>query len=553
SDISIRGANSQSALLLIDGRPINTGYFGGADLSLIPVSQIEKVQVIKGPASVRYGANSLGGIVNIVTRGGVYTSPQVTVRGLFGGLGHRELNGAAGGNFGNYTGWITVEDVGWNGTPLSNDFSADGNEDGGTRSNSDLERKGINLKVARNFHNRGYLSLMAGHVQAKKGLPGSTVRDEYWRFVDWRRSGGNISNLYYITRDLHLKSSLFANLLNDELVSYRDETYSYDNIKFDSQMRSLTWGGSLELDWNGLNAHELAAGVKVSTDRTKRRDIDKGESWTHSSDRTVSVYMEDNYQPGSNVMLTAGVGSYSYYMKETDRSISSLGFMTGLSRRWNGDITTRLAASRSVFFPTQHNLYSPGRGNPDLQPEEARKYELSLEFDADNRSGTHSQFLLTVFLQQTTNQIDLSPVSGMFVNRNRMVGWGIETGFNREVNRWFDLECTLSTLNWTTNDWTLYNTPHLKLSGRLSLLAQFRTRGYLEASWFGKRRAPADGDDSRDMPAYVVLNGNASHSLNRWTTLKLVVRNIFDAYYEEVYGYPGPGRQVLGGVELKLL
>ncbi len=54
SDMHIRGANSQSILILVDGHPLNTGYRGEADLSMIPVSQIERIQIIKGPASVAY-------------------------------------------------------------------------------------------------------------------------------------------------------------------------------------------------------------------------------------------------------------------------------------------------------------------------------------------------------------------------------------------------------------------------------------------------------------------------------------------------------------------
>lgn len=327
-----------------------------------------------------------------------------------------------------------------------------------------------------------------------------------------------------------------------------DETYSYDNIKFDSQMHSLTWGGSLECEWNGLNNHNLVAGVKVSTDQTKRRDVDVTEDWTNSSVRTISVYTEDNCQLGQNMMLTAGVGSYSYYMKETDRSISSLGYMTGLSKQWSESIKTRLAASRSVFFPTQHNLYSPGKGNPDLKPEEAQKYELSLELNSENRYQAGTGLQLTLFLQQTRNQIDLSVVTNQFININEIDSWGIEAVFSHELSRWLGLECGVSTINWNLNNGTLYNTPNLKLNGRMLAQTPFRTNAFLEASWFDERK----GDNTQNLPSYLVVNGNVSYSLKQWITLKLVMRNIFDTNYEEVYGYPGLGRQILGGFEVRM-
>ena len=66
--VKIRGASSDQVLVLLDGIPYNDPHNGGLDLSIISADNIEKIEIIKGPASVIYGANAMGGVVNIITK-----------------------------------------------------------------------------------------------------------------------------------------------------------------------------------------------------------------------------------------------------------------------------------------------------------------------------------------------------------------------------------------------------------------------------------------------------------------------------------------------------
>src|SRR4029453_10427581 len=90
SNISIRGANSKQVQVLVDGMRVKSSTTGEADLSDISPDLIERIEVIRGPQSTLYGADAIGGVVNIITKGG---------KGPFSGA----VEGGAG-NYDTYTG-----------------------------------------------------------------------------------------------------------------------------------------------------------------------------------------------------------------------------------------------------------------------------------------------------------------------------------------------------------------------------------------------------------------------------------------------------------------
>ncbi|HEY4087607.1 MAG TPA: TonB-dependent receptor plug domain-containing protein, partial [Bryobacteraceae bacterium] len=75
--VSIRGAQSNFTLVMIDGIPVNdsTNLLGGAfDLTTLPVSNIEQVEIVRGPLSSIYGSDAIGGVINFISRKGAKKS-----------------------------------------------------------------------------------------------------------------------------------------------------------------------------------------------------------------------------------------------------------------------------------------------------------------------------------------------------------------------------------------------------------------------------------------------------------------------------------------------
>lgn len=548
SDLSIRGANTQSMLFLVDGRPVNTGYFGGADLSLIPSDQIEKIQIIKGPAGVAYGANSLGGIVNVITRGGLNSSPCITVSSQFSSDNYREYKISAGADIGDYTGWFTYSDLSWDATRLSDEYIPSSLEDGEKRDNSDLRRSALNMKLARDLGSLGYASISYGYTNAEKGLPSSIYKPEYWRYADWLRQGGNLAVLLKPYSTLNLKLDAFRNNYADELVNYLDNTYSTDKIDYDSDMHSLTWGGSVEASWEGIAQNILSIGTRFNEDHSQRRDLRPETPWINSTSHLTSLYIEDSYSFRKDITATAGIGSYGYSLLQSGTDIQSTGYMAGVSKDIDSGLSMALATSRSIFFPTHHNLFSAGRGNPDLEPEEAWKYEFKINSDTESSREGFLSFEMSLFYNRMRNQIDLDSNTRLFINIKSLSTWGMETAFNARLNRHYSLETTLAVMDWDAGNDELYSTPHVKAGIRGSFKDFIKSKGYVEATMFRERLASIGGERIDTMPAYLVVNVGYKYMPVDLVTFNLDVRNLLDRDYEEVYGYPAPGRLILGGM-----
>ena len=95
--VSIRGFDQNQVKVLIDGVPARESYFGTVDLSMLPADAISKITISKGAGSVLYGSNTMGGVINIITKNGGKT-PQTALTVSFGDYGAANCTLSHGGN-----------------------------------------------------------------------------------------------------------------------------------------------------------------------------------------------------------------------------------------------------------------------------------------------------------------------------------------------------------------------------------------------------------------------------------------------------------------------
>ncbi|HEX7400533.1 MAG TPA: TonB-dependent receptor plug domain-containing protein, partial [candidate division Zixibacteria bacterium] len=210
TEIKLRGFSSEQVLILVDGRPVNLPYYGDLDLTSLPVSNISKIKVIKGPAASIYGANTMGGVVNIVTK---RTAQKRTGDLLFSFGQAHTWNSIL--NFGakiqNLDFWFSAGKSKSDGFYVSHDFQPGKWEDGDLRENSDYDRFNLDGKLNYKFSPKTDLSLSLGYFNGEKGLPGGVNEDlpRFWRFVEWKRRYFDLAGESYLGTKWYLKAKLY--------------------------------------------------------------------------------------------------------------------------------------------------------------------------------------------------------------------------------------------------------------------------------------------------------------------------------------------------------
>ncbi len=200
---SLRGSEDRQIAVLVDGIPLTLGWDHRTDLSVIPLTAIENIRLIRGLSSVLYGPNVLGGVVSVnVARGSDRRDAPEPLM-LTGGVdqtGATQLGGTGGALLEGGSGqWVIRGGLGHrrrDGHPLSNRLTLESQDqeellssDGSLRLNSDMQHFDGFLSARYRGDGGGWLSLGASGYSAERGVPPEVNEDEprLWRYPEqWR-------------------------------------------------------------------------------------------------------------------------------------------------------------------------------------------------------------------------------------------------------------------------------------------------------------------------------------------------------------------------------
>ncbi len=380
TETRIRGFRSSDVLVLLDGRPINPGYYGKVDLSMLPLDNLAKISIIKGPASVAYGANSMGGVINIVTQNGL-EKPHTILDTKFGDYQLRNLSLSHSRQVGRINYWLSSYEQYARSFPLSAGFPPNNYENGGARDNSFYHKTGVSGKLGYQFNQQFFMTLSSDYHWAKKDIPvatrylaGDTPR--YWIFPHWERYSLTLSSEWTANTRLTLKSVFFGDAYNDRLINYLNSSMSERQIDYDSVLENFTIGGLIHGEYNLSQLHHLLAGIEFRRDlMNKKADLD--EPWDDHATVTGSVFLQDDFQFWKNTSFVLGLG-YFIHQTETEHLNVNLAPMVSFQQQLPNKWKLYSSYSHSVRFPTLHHLYSLSSGNPKLNPEYADKCEVGV-------------------------------------------------------------------------------------------------------------------------------------------------------------------------------
>jgi vitamin B12 transporter len=357
TSLFLRGTNSSHTLVLIDGVRIGSVGNGLPAFEQLPVEQIERIEIVRGPRSSLYGADAIGGVIQIFTRrgspeSGLQPSFSLTTgsnnllrgqAGLSGGSEHAWYNLAVGAQ---YTRGINSCRIGA-GEVFAGCYTDEPDRDayrnqnlsanGGYRWSNGAQLTGTWLRSLGEIHFDGSYQNRSRTVQQAAGSAFSISPLEAWKTT--LSVGQNLDR--------------YDNYENQSFVGYiysRRNQASWQNDLSVADNQLLTLG----IDWQGEHI-----------------DSDTGFLATRRNDTGGYVQYQGAF--GRNEVQLSARRDHNSQFGDHNTGAAAWGY--------SFDHGLRLSASYGSAFhaPTFNDLYYPyGSGNPDLKPEESRSAEMGL-------------------------------------------------------------------------------------------------------------------------------------------------------------------------------
>ncbi|HMA28805.1 MAG TPA: TonB-dependent receptor [Thermoanaerobaculia bacterium] len=521
ASLFLRGTSSTQTLVLVDGVPLNSPYFGGTDLSALSVANVERVEVVRGPFSALYGSEAIGGVVRIFTRKGAEPGVNGNVSFAIGnadakeGLGQlRFLEGVLSGTFGfrRTLSWGDQPNEFFSGTTLSGALTAQLREGPSV---------GVSLR----------------RETGRTGIPTDGAVPTPQRSTSAETTTLEVPFSLSLSKNLSLEAS--ARYVRD-----RPEYADPDSV-FSSSSTEARRAGARLVFTSILGGQRLAAGA--DWERTLvSNESNFGVALEDASTRTFALFAEDRVAlAAERLVLTAGV-------RWDDHSAFGSAVSPRLSVAWRlaPSLKARAAAGSAFRAPSTGELYYPFSGNPSLRPEKSNGYELGLEKTL--AGGVVAE--VTGFWNDLKDLIDFDPATFTDQNVGRARTRGIEVVLRAPVGARSFVRASYMYLDAKDLDTGafLLRRPRHRASATWGTTFVSGGSVSLTATWVGARpdRDAADFTMLVEDPSYPRFDAALTLPPLALSLAPFVrVTNLFGRDYAEASGFPAPGRRFLAGLE----
>ncbi len=505
SSIIIRGAEARHTILLIDGVRFGSATTGTPTFDNIPVDMIERIEVLKGPASALYGSEAVGGVVQIFMRKGAQGfSPYASI--TLGSKQYRQLTAGFSGGTGAVSYSLGVQKVRENG------FSA------------------TNPKVGANFN------------------PDSD---------GFNQDSVNASVAYQITTDWKID----AGLLYASSINHTD-----DGLNRDTRYRGRTsvaragiegrflpgWKSQLRYSQSVDSSEAVVAATLPSLFRTNQHQL----GWQNDIDTPIGVALA-----GVEYLTQKIESSAAYTVKERDVSSYFVGLNGSAGRHsWQANVRrdqnsqfggnstgfagygfslteawrVNAAYGTSFVAPSFNQLYFPGFGNTALQPERGKNTDLGVTWSQAGQSVklVHFDNKIRGFITATTiaANVPQARIDGFTLSYDGSFGP-------------LTLRASADSLN-PRNELTGKRLPR-RSSSQFRLGADYDIGVWtLGASVLSAGDSFNDVANLQPIDGYTTADLYADYRINRDWKLQTKVNNLTNKQYETLRGYNQPGRSV---------
>ena len=533
TSIFMRGQGSGSTLVIIDGIQANKNTTGAFDFGDLTLDNIERVEVLRGPQSIQWGADAMGGVINIVTKKGAGT-PTHSLSFEGGSLETFRQSVRSSGAINKFDYSLSASWLQSAGISVLNDESG-GTEKDGHVNKTFSTRLGYDFTPDTRFEFTGRYTKSNDENDDVSGQESSSNKDN--------NNSNNIDNIY-ISAPFETNIGGWWDLKINPNFSYEEasDIVSTENDKFINRSYTMYLQNNMEMNrdfsvlWGGEYEHK--EGVNVGGDQF-------GDGF-HESTNNKALFLQGIYEYQDALVLTAG---FRHDIHSTFDDQTTYKFEAGYLFA-KTDTRLNTAFSKGFRVPTLNNLFtssSNSAANPNLKPETIKSFEIGVK---QNLMGNQIRLGLTFFNSVTHNFI-LNDANFFPDNFGKFYSQGIET----EVDLELPYNLTLS-MRHTWNDHYLdektKSTNHQPGTRR----PKHKFNANLSHNWNRKlnslvgvfARSSAKGFDAlNETKGFATVRAAFSYQYNKHIKLTLRGENLLDKDYVEVGGFGTAGMSGYGG------
>jgi vitamin B12 transporter len=546
TEIRIRGTTPQQVQVLIDGVRVKSPTSGDFDFSDLSADQIERIEIVRGPQSTLYGADAIGGVVNIITKRGtgpfsVYASSEV-------------------GNLDTLR-----ERVGFSGTYRIFDYAASASwfESNGQGPNDGFEQRALSSRVGVALPADGHVGLSFRYNRNATDLPVSFAIPTRPFFVfdpDTRQQSETTTlSLQWDQKpvswfEFHVRLGQFWNSLGfqNRFTSGDITAGNFDAFNTDSQIDTQRREAEVVAAFHLGRWDTVTVGAEHRTESGRNRTIgvfEEGDRQVFSKQfETRSFFAQNELRLVDRVILGGG-GRYdhnSVFGSATTPRASAVLLIPESGSKLRGTWGEGFRA------PTLNDLFFPGFGNPQLKPEHSESWDVG----ADQAFwGNRIRLSATYFENRFTDLIQAILIGGTFlpINVARARSEGVEIGAEADLPA--DLQLSFNYTHTDTRD-LMAHTPlrrvapdrfNLGLTWNPSRRVAVYALAYIVSSQFESIGFPRN-------PAFHHIDVGGSYRLvekrGTYPAVDFIARinNVTDERYMEVFGFRALGINALAGL-----
>jgi len=512
----LRGTKSDQTKILVDGVPFNSTDLSGSSLQYLPLNNVERIEIVRGAASAIYGADAIGGVINIITR---TAEPGLRLDG-YAGAGSRDTR----------QGDLAVSggDELWRFRLHVNSLNTDGfsSRTGASNRDADDDR----------YRNEGYGGSLSFHPAEGHAVGVSFLEQSGTVQYDSVGGNGNFDDR------ASFKTSVFNAFVHNQLTSSWASRLSYgrtDEDRADYSEPDPLWdplgitrreSTNETFSWQNDIALPIGTGLVV---------VERFEQEA----RPREAFSEGTVQIDSlGLGWTANLGPHSWqanvrhddHSRYGDKLTGGLSYGHQFARDWRASA----GVSKAFKSPSLDQLYNAFYGNAALKPENALNREVGLTWASGNQLASATYFANTIE--------DMIGWNGAYVNVDKARIRGLTLAYALNVEGW-DLAASADFLDAEDRKTGFQLGRRAKQSMNVSAT---RTLGAwtLGGEWVLVGSRYDTNKETDRLGGYGLINLTARYAIDRDWALEARADNVFDKQYETARGYGTPGVGAFIGV-----